>query len=175
MAVTVGPVDVQAMLRRLAEEFAPLAAAKGLRLRLRAGAHLVDSDAGYLRRILQNLIGNAIRYTDRGGVLVATRRRGASLRLEVWDSGPGIPDDAQEVIFREFQRLNARASAAEGMGLGLAIVERACGLLGHPLELVSRVGRGSLFRVTVPLVPSPVMAGPVPARRRAGRTTTKVS
>lgn len=170
MAVTVGPVEVQPMLRRLAEEFAPLAAAKGLRLRLRAGAHLVESDAGYLRRILQNLIGNAIRYTDRGGVLVAARRRGSSLRLEVWDTGPGIPEEAQEMIFREFQRLNARASAAEGMGLGLAIVERACGLLGHPLELVSRVGRGSLFRVTVPLV-----APAAPGRRRALRTTTKVS
>lgn len=170
MAVTVGPVEVQPMLRRLAEEFAPLAAAKGLRLRLRAGAHLVESDAGYLRRILQNLIGNAIRYTDRGGVLVAARRRGSSLRLEVWDTGPGIPEEAQEMIFREFQRLNARASAAEGMGLGLAIVERACGLLGHPLELVSRVGRGSLFRVTVPL-----LAPAAPGRRRALRTTTKVS
>ncbi len=170
MAVTVGPVEVQPMLRRLAEEFAPLAAAKGLRLRLRAGAHLVETDAGYLRRILQNLIGNAIRYTDRGGVLVAARRRGSSLRLEVWDTGPGIPEEAQEMIFREFQRLNARASAAEGMGLGLAIVERACGLLGHPLELVSRVGRGSLFRVTVPLV-----APAAPGRRRALRTTTKVS
>jgi signal transduction histidine kinase len=170
MAVTVGPVEVQPMLLRLAEEFAPLAAARGLRLRLRAGAHLVESDAGYLRRILQNLIGNAIRYTDRGGVLVAARRRGSSLRLEVWDTGPGIPEEAQEVIFREFQRLNARASAAEGMGLGLAIVERACGLLGHPLELVSRVGRGSLFRVTVPLV-----APMAPGRRRLLQTTTKVS
>jgi signal transduction histidine kinase len=124
-----------------------------LDLRLRAVDALVESDAGYLRRILQNLISNAIRYTDQGGVLVAARRRGPSLRLEVWDTGPGIPDEAQDLIFREFQRLNARASAAEGMGLGLAIVERACGLLGHPLEVVSRLGRGSVFRVTVKLAP----------------------
>lgn len=171
MAVTVGPVEVQPMLRRLAEEVAPLAAAKGLRLRLRVGPEVVQSDAGYLRRILQNLIGNAIRYTDRGGVLVAARRRGGRLRLEVWDTGPGIPEEAQEVIFREFQRLNARASAAEGMGLGLAIVERACGLLGHPLELASRLGRGSVFRVTVPLAAPAPPAG----RRRPARTTTKVS
>jgi signal transduction histidine kinase len=152
MAVSVGPVALAPMLARLVEEFGPMAATRGLSLRLRlAGAPMVDSDPGYLRRILQNLIGNAIRYTDRGGVLIGARRRGASLRLEVWDSGPGIPDEAQDLIFREFQRLNARASAAEGMGLGLAIVERACGLLGHPLELCSRVGRGSVFRVTVPL------------------------
>ncbi len=171
MAVSVGPVEVQPMLQRLAEEFAPLAAAKGLSLRLHPGGGTVVSDAGYLRRILQNLIGNAIRYTSRGGVLIGLRARGNALRLEVWDTGPGIPEEAQERIFREFQRLNARASAAEGMGLGLAIVERACGLLGHPLELVSRLGRGSVFRVTVPL------AAPAPAvrRRRAyAAPTTKV-
>lgn len=157
LAVQVGPVALASMLARLAEEFAPMAAAKGLRLRLRLRAHddVVQSDAGYLRRILQNLIANAIRYTDRGGVLVAVRRRGRTLRLEVWDSGPGIPEEAQGLIFREFQRLNAKASASEGMGLGLAIVERACGLLGHPLDLASRVGQGSVFRVTVPLVQAP--------------------
>lgn len=151
MAVQVGAVPLAPMLARLVEEFGPLARAKGLSLRLHAGAATVQTDASYLRRILQNLIGNAIRYSDRGGVLVAARKRGPTLRLEVWDTGPGIPDEAQDLIFREFQRLNARASASEGMGLGLAIVERACGLLGHPLELHSRVGRGSVFRVTVPL------------------------
>jgi signal transduction histidine kinase len=151
MAVSVGPVPLRQMLAQLVEEFAPMAAAKGLRLHLRGVEAMVETDAGYLRRILQNLIANAIRYTDRGGVLVAARRHGAAVRLEVWDTGPGIPEEAQDVIFREFQRLNAKASASEGMGLGLAIVERACGLLGHPLELASRVGRGSVFRVTVPL------------------------
>ncbi len=154
MAVSVGPVALAPVLARLAEEFAPMAAAKGLRLRLHGAAAVgvfVQTDAGYLRRILQNLVANAIRYTDRGGVLMAARRQGAALRLEVWDTGPGIPEEAQDLIFREFQRLNARASASEGMGLGLAIVERACGLLGHPLDLVSRVGRGSVFRVTVPM------------------------
>jgi two-component system, sensor histidine kinase len=151
MAVSVGPVAIAPMLARLAEEFLPMAAAKGLHLRLRSVEALVESDAGYLRRILQNLISNAVRYTDRGGVLIAARPRGTGLRLEVWDTGPGIPEEAQDLIFREFQRLNAPASAAEGMGLGLAIVERACGLLGHPLEVVSRLGRGSVFRVTVKL------------------------
>lgn len=164
MAVTVGPVQLGPMLARLAEEFAPMAAAKGLQLHLRGAEALVSSDAGYLRRILQNLIANAIRYTTTGGVLIAVRPRGASLRLEVRDSGPGIPEEAQDLIFGEFQRLNARASASEGMGLGLAIVDRACRLLGHPLELVSKPGRGSTFRVTVPLL-----------GRAEVKTTTKVS
>src|SRR5690606_18928177 len=109
MAVTVGPVQLGPMLARLAEEFAPIAAAKGLNLHLRAAEAEVSSDAGYLRRILQNLIANAIRYTQKGGVLIAVRPRGAMLRLEVRDSGPGIPEEAQDLIFAEFQRLNAKA------------------------------------------------------------------
>jgi two-component system, sensor histidine kinase len=109
-----------------------------------------QSDPAYLRRILQNLIGNAIRYTDQGRVLVGVRRRGA-VRLEVWDTGPGIPEDEQDDIFKEFHRLNARASASEGMGLGLAIVERACALLGHPLGVSSQMGKGSCFMVQIPV------------------------
>ncbi|MBL4928070.1 PAS domain-containing hybrid sensor histidine kinase/response regulator [Fuscibacter oryzae] len=150
-ALSVGPVPVGRLLRQLAEEFAPIALAKGLRLTVRASDAVVLSDAGYLRRILQNLIGNAIRYTDKGGVLVAARPRGTRLRLEVWDSGPGIPDEEQEAIFKEFHRIDGRASASEGMGLGLAIVERACTLLNHPLALWSRMGRGTVFMVQLPL------------------------
>jgi CheY-like chemotaxis protein/anti-sigma regulatory factor (Ser/Thr protein kinase) len=127
-----------------------MAAAKGLALTVVPCGLAVDSDPAYLRRILQNLIGNAIRYTLRGRVLVGARRRGGMVRLEVWDTGPGIPEEAQDDIFKEFHRLNARASASEGMGLGLAIVERACALLGHPLELRSVVGRGTCFLVQVP-------------------------
>ena len=112
-----------------------------------------------LRRILQNLIGNAIRYTDRGRVLVGARRRAGTIRLEVHDTGPGIPEDEQDNVFKEFHRLNAPASASEGMGLGLAIVERACGLLGHPLTLLSQPGRGTTFQVQVPLAESPSAEG----------------
>ncbi len=155
-ALSVGPVPVGRLLRQLAEEFAPMALAKGLRLTVRASDAVVLSDAGYLRRILQNLIGNAIRYTGRGGVLVAARPRGARLRLEVWDSGPGIPEAEQEAIFKEFHRVDARASASEGMGLGLAIVERACTLLNHPLALWSRMGRGTVFMVQLPLADAAV-------------------
>ncbi len=139
------PVPLAPLLARLAEEFAPLAADKGLRLRWRPTGAVVVSDPVWLRRILQNLIGNALRYTQAGGVLVGVRTGAAGLRVEVSDTGPGIPEHEREAIFREFHRLNARASASEGMGLGLAIVERACALLGHAVTLDSRPGRGSRF------------------------------
>ena len=150
-AVTLGPVRMDLLLGQLRDEFSAIAAAKGLGLVVRMCDNIVISDAAYLRRILQNLIGNAIRYTRAGRVLVGVRRRGTMLRVEVWDTGPGIPEMEQENIFKEFHRLNAPASASEGMGLGLAIVERACALLGHPLGLTSRMGRGSCFAVHLPL------------------------
>ncbi|MCV2869578.1 PAS-domain containing protein [Defluviimonas sp. WL0002] len=149
-AVDVGPVPVDRILTQLADEFAPLAAVKGLRLSVRPCAASVESDPTYLRRILQNLIGNAIRYTERGRILVGARPAGANLRIEVIDTGPGIPEAEQANVFREFHRLNARASASEGMGLGLAIVERAAALLGHPLALRSTPGRGTRFTITLP-------------------------
>ncbi|MEI4487106.1 PAS-domain containing protein [Frigidibacter sp. MR17.14] len=144
-AVEVGPVRLGPMLAQLRDEFTPLAAKKGIRIDVLPCSATVSSDATYLRRILQNLIGNAVRYTQSGRVLVGARRRGGGLRIEVHDTGPGIPEHEQEAIFREFHRLNARASASEGMGLGLAIVERACALLGHPLDLRSTPGRGTCF------------------------------
>lgn len=149
-AVSVGAVRLDRLLSQLNDEFGAIAAAKGLGFRVVGSGAVVVSDAAYLRRILQNLIGNAIRYTERGRVLVGVRRAGPMLRIEVIDTGPGIPEEAQDDIFKEFHRLNARASASEGLGLGLAIVERACALLGHPLGLRSVVGRGTTFMVQVP-------------------------
>lgn len=137
------------LLTQLREEFAPVAAAKGLNLTIRPSNAVVESDPTYLRRILQNLIGNAIRYTSSGGVLVGARPKGDGIRIEVWDSGPGVPDHKRGEIFKEFQRLDAAGNASEGMGLGLAIVERAAALLGHGLSLKSRVGRGSCFALTL--------------------------
>jgi len=160
-AVTLAPVRMGRLLRQLADEFTPMAAAKGLGLTFRPCEAVVISDAGYLRRILQNLIGNAVRYTDRGRILVAARLRGRMLRLEVWDTGPGIPEDEQENIFKEFHRVAARASASEGLGLGLAIVERAAALLGHPLGLSSRPGQGTVFMLQVPLADPGLVADPV--------------
>lgn len=162
-AVSVGPVPLDRLLAQLNDEFGAIAAAKGLRLSVVPSRAVVQSDPAYLRRILQNLIGNAIRYTDRGRVLVGVRRRGGMVRIEVRDTGPGIPEEEQDNIFKEFHRLNARASASEGMGLGLAIVERACALLGHPLGLTSEIGRGTCFMVQVPLSDSAVLDMPRPA------------
>lgn len=156
MSLSPGPVALRPVLQRLATEFAPIAAEKQLRLRIVGDAPSVVSDPTYLRRILQNLIGNALRYTDRGGVLVGVRRAGPdAVRIDVIDTGPGIPAEDHENIFREFHRLNARASASEGLGLGLAIVERAAALLGHRLTLESRVGRGTRFSLRLDLADRP--------------------
>jgi CheY-like chemotaxis protein/anti-sigma regulatory factor (Ser/Thr protein kinase) len=159
-AVSVGPVALNRLLDPLRDEFTAIAAAKGLRLTVVACGAVVASDAAYLRRVLQNLIGNAVRYTDRGRVLVGARRLPGAVRIEVRDTGPGIAPADQQAIWREFHRLNAPASASEGMGLGLAIVERACGLLDHPLSLTSAPGQGACFAVTVPLAEQPAPQPP---------------
>ncbi|MBT53105.1 MAG: hybrid sensor histidine kinase/response regulator [Mameliella sp.] len=138
-------VSVRQLLTALRDEFAPMAALKGLDLRVVPTTGSVASDPGFLRRILQNLIANAIRYTTTGRVLVGTRRQGSSLRFEVWDTGPGIAEADQERIFREFERLDRNSSVNEGLGLGLAIVERACDQLRHPLGVQSTVGQGTRF------------------------------
>ncbi len=146
-AVDIGPVPLSLLLRQLTDEFAPIAARKGLRLDILPCGLTVSSDPTYLRRILQNLISNAIRYTASGRILVGPRRVNGHVRVEVHDTGPGIAADQQQAIFREFHRLQGSASASEGMGLGLAIVERACALLGHRLDLRSTPGRGTCFSV----------------------------
>ena len=145
-AVPLGPI-----FARLENEFAPAAEAKGLALRIRTPDVTVRSDRLYLRRVIQNLLANAIRYTDRGKVLLGTRRRGANLRIEVVDTGRGIPEDRLDDIFREFLRLDAASSASDGLGLGLSIVDRACARLGHPLSVASEPGRGTRFSILVPL------------------------
>ena len=144
-------VDIQTLLSALASDFAPSAAAKSLRLMVRPCSAVVRCDVLLLRRILQNLLSNAIRYTAEGGVLLGCRRRREGLRIEVWDSGPGIPEDQREEIFREFHR-HAYPEQAEqsGLGLGLAIVERAARAQGLEVGLRTRSGRGSVFFLTVP-------------------------
>lgn len=167
LSARIEPVPLGPLLARLAEEFAPLAERKGLRLRVRPTGALALTDATWTRRILQNLIANAIRYTDRGGVLVGLRPAPeGGLRLEVVDTGPGIPEAEREAIFREFHRLNARASATEGMGLGLAIVERAAAMLGHRVTLLSVPGRGSRFGLHLPADHPAPPAAPAPRKGR---------
>jgi signal transduction histidine kinase/FixJ family two-component response regulator len=115
----------------------------------------VRSDFILLEQIVFNLITNALRYTRDGGVLVGCRKRGDQLRIEVWDSGIGIPPDQHDKIFGEFYRLGEPdRDRRAGLGLGLAIVDRLCRLLGHPIEVKSTVGKGSVFAVTVPLAPA---------------------
>ena len=151
-SLSVMPVQLAPMLKQLRDENAPLAAAKGIDLRVVPSHLVVESDPTYLRRILQNLISNAIRYTETGRVVVGLRRKpNDRARIEVWDTGPGIPEKDQQSIFQEFHRLGVSASASAGMGLGLAIVDRACAQLGHPIHLKSQVGRGTCFGIDLPV------------------------
>lgn len=140
------------LVEELAQEFAPLAAERGLTLRARCPASIfVHTDRSLLRSVLQNFLSNAVRYTPRGAILIAGRRRGGQVSLEVRDSGPGIAEADRSRIFREFERLNSPGSGA-GVGLGLAIVERIVRLLGLGLEVRSAPGAGSTFAVTLPIV-----------------------
>ncbi len=145
--------QVQDVLDRLRRDYAAEAAEKGLTLRIRPCAAWVRSDPVLLERILRNLLSNAIRYTDSGGVLIGCRR-GSAVRVQVWDTGRGIPKQQTERVFEEFfQVQNPERDRAQGLGLGLAIVRRLAALLDHGITLSSRPGRGSVFSVTVPLAP----------------------
>jgi signal transduction histidine kinase/CheY-like chemotaxis protein len=141
---------VQRVLDRIEMNFTGVAREKGLSLRVFSCAAWVHSDAILLERILLNLVSNAIRYTARGGVLLGCRRRGAGLRIEVWDTGRGIPEDQRQNIFDEFYQVpDAHRDHKVGLGLGLAIVDRLCRLLEHPIDLTSEFGKGSRFAITV--------------------------
>jgi CheY-like chemotaxis protein len=140
------------LLQRLETTFAGAAHEKGLSLRVMPSQAWVRSDFILLERVLLNLVSNAIRYTSRGGAVIGCRRRNGSLRIEVCDTGVGIPEDQRQNIFAEFYRLGEGSGNRVGLGLGLAIVDRLCRLLDHPIELASTSGRGSRFAVTVPLV-----------------------
>jgi Na+/proline symporter/signal transduction histidine kinase len=142
---------IDEVMRQLEVEFSPLAREKGLDLTFVLSSVTVRSDRRLLRRLLQNLISNAIKYTPKGRVLVGCRRRNASLRIEVYDSGLGIPAAQTRAIFREFHRLQDGAKVARGLGLGLSIVERISRVLGHAVQLKSEPGRGSVFSVEVPV------------------------
>lgn len=159
-------VDLGWLLHRLEQTWAPQAAEKGLRLRVRACDGVVKGDAVLLERIVGNLVSNAIRYTRRGGVLVGCRRRGAAVELQVWDSGPGIAPRYQDAIFEEFFRIEAPGTGPEkGLGLGLSIVQRCAHILGYRLSVSSRVGHGSVFRLLMPF------AGPAALPLRASPRT----
>ncbi|WP_207888200.1 NahK/ErcS family hybrid sensor histidine kinase/response regulator [Pseudomonas sp. 30_B] len=171
-------LNLDELLGPLASEFDSVARASGLQLRTRIPDLRVRTDAHLVSRILRNFLSNACRYTPRGGVLLAARRRSDNVRLEVWDTGRGIPADQLQAIFREFNQLDVgRAAERQGVGLGLAIVERIAGLLGCEVQVRSTLGRGSLFAIEIPLAgelpvrlpapsaPRPSTGDPLPGRR----------
>jgi signal transduction histidine kinase/CheY-like chemotaxis protein len=154
------------LLRRIETTFMVAAHDKGLRLRTVSSRARVRSDFILLERILLNLVSNAVRYTERGGILIGCRHRGDRLRIDVCDSGMGIPEDQRRTIFGEFFQLsNGKRQSAGGLGLGLAIVDRLCGLLGHPIELSSSVGKGTRFSLLAPLASSAALAATSDAPR----------
>ena len=141
---------IDELLQRLEVEFAPLVREKGLKLVVMPCSLTVRSDRRLLRRLLQNLISNAIKYTPAGHVLVGCRRHGSKLRIEVYDTGIGIPSTKRRTVFKEFHRLDQGARVARGLGLGLSIVERIARVLDCEVALKSTVGRGSRFSLEVP-------------------------
>ncbi len=148
----IAPFAVSELLDNLAVEFRQAAASEGLSLHFVPSSALVRSDIQLLARILRNLLSNAIRYTPSGRVLLGCRRHRQSLSIEVWDSGIGIAEDKLKEIFQEFKRGDSqRPKQDRGLGLGLAIVDKIAGMLGHRIQVRSRLGHGSRFSIEVPL------------------------
>lgn len=171
-------VLLQPLFDAIAVHEAEAAARKGLRLRFRPTGLAVCSDPVLLEQILRNLISNALRYTEQGTVLVAARARGGQVLLQVWDTGIGIGEADQAIVFDEFVQVGNRArESARGLGLGLSIVKRSAAVLGHPLTLRSRLGRGSCFALLVPRADD-LQPLPLPQAQRAqplaGRRITVV-
>ena len=151
MTTSISSFKMADLMRSLEIEFAPIARAKGLELTFVPCSLPVQSDRSLLRRLLQNFISNAIKYTPRGRVLVGCRRHGQSLQIGVYDTGVGIPVTKRGEIFKEFHRLEQGARIARGLGLGLSIVERLARVLNHGIAIDATASGGSVFSVTVPV------------------------
>jgi Na+/proline symporter/signal transduction histidine kinase len=147
MKPDISSFPLQQIFTAIDNEFSVLAAEKGLRLRVVETSLGTKSDLALLRSVLQNFVSNAIRYTDKGAVMVGCRRHGEDIRIDVRDSGIGIPEDKSAAIFQEFQQLD---HSSEGAGLGLAICQRMARLLGHEIKMTSSPGLGSTFSIIVP-------------------------
>jgi signal transduction histidine kinase/Na+/proline symporter len=154
------------VLAPLAEQFRAMAGERGLAFAYRPTTLWVRSDPQLLRRVLQNFLGNAVRYTARGRVVLGARRGGGRVRIEVHDTGPGVPEAARAAIFEEFRR--GEDAPGQGLGLGLSIADRIAGLLQAPLTLRSVEGRGSVFAVDVARAQAPLAARPVAAGKLRG-------
>jgi signal transduction histidine kinase/CheY-like chemotaxis protein len=161
-------IEIADLFKSVLFDIEPIARDKGLALTMHARETAVTSDPLMLRRILQNLLANAVQYTDRGRVFLAARRRGGQLRIDVWDTGPGIAPSEQSKIFEEFHRGAAgQRSQAGGFGIGLAIISRMVEALGHRIELCSLTGRGSRFSIYVPLAEKAAVIRTTPRERLA--------
>jgi PAS domain S-box-containing protein len=172
MSTDVREFPIADLLDPLYAEFSALARARGLDFDLVPSSAIVVSDPKLLRRVLQNFISNALRYTEEGRVALGCRRRAGHLSVQVWDTGPGIPPEQIESIFREFHRLEtSHRSDERGLGLGLAIVDRIARILDHPIKVQSVTEQGTMFALSVPLADNQtVLARKAPSRaRRPGR------
>ena len=156
---------LQTLFQTVVTSIEPVVREKGLQLTVRPTTAMTSTDPLMLRRILQNLLANAINYTQRGRLLLAVRRRGKNLRIEVWDTGGGIEPAEQKVIFEEFQR-GSQQEQTTGFGLGLAIVQRMAEALGHQIDVCSRPGAGTCFGVTVPFAGTALLTPPREPRLR---------
>jgi len=170
MKAEIASFRVNELFLRLQSDFAPLARSQGLDLIFVPCSLSIRSDRRLLRRLLQNLVSNAIKYTLTGRVLVGCRRDGERLRIDVYDTGIGIPPDKRRDVFVEFHRLDEGAKVARGIGLGLSIVERIARVLEHPITFASQVDRGTHFSIEVPVAPTePGEMRPPEARIDHGR------
>jgi signal transduction histidine kinase len=170
----VAEIPLDQLFSSIKSDFLPIAEQKGLKFRFRASNSVVRSDQTMLRRLLQNIVSNAVRYTRSGGVLVGARRRAGIIRIEVADTGCGIPHEHRDAVFEEFHRgpgaVESDVSGA-GLGLGLSIVRRMADALGHRIGFSSVVGRGTVFWLEVPAAatrPPPVVETTAESKRPRG-------
>jgi PAS domain S-box-containing protein len=161
--VNLSRLSLGEIITPLEAEYAARASAKGLRFRVTCADHWTETDPKLLGRVLRNLLENALRYTDRGGILLGCRRRSDRLMLQVVDTGIGIPHEKVEAVFQEFVQLHNEArDRSKGLGLGLAIVRRLLALMGHTLEVRSVPGRGTTFSIALPRVATERESRPIP-------------
>ncbi len=159
---------VQVLLDRMRSELASTAAGKRLTLKACACSEIVRSDQRLLERLVENFVANAVKYTESGKILVGCRRRGAIIRIEVWDTGPGIEESEQDLIFEQFYRGRTAGAVRErGLGLGLALVRSLADILDHRVGVKSTQGRGSMFFVEVPVGSGTTAISPAPPQQAA--------
>lgn len=156
---------VQLLFDRVASEFSSQAFAKGLTLKCIECRATIRSDQRLLERLVENLVANAVKYTSRGRILLGCRRLGQALRIEVWDTGPGVAEAERELIFEQFYRGRTPGAGRErGLGLGLALVRSLADILGHRVGVRSIEGKGSVFFVEAPISEQAAAPGPAPPR-----------